>query len=107
MPKRFWEDFELGDWSARIRNLLKDKVLPPRQFDVLDGMGFPWIVPIVRPLASSALPEIASSILPFCARLEAEIQQATYSNWLCTPTHHESQNTHTQEAAARTLQTGS
>ena len=47
VPKRFWEDFELGDWTHRIRVLLKDKQLPVRQFEVLESLGFPWAVPEV------------------------------------------------------------
>ena len=47
VPKRFWEDFELGDWTARIRVLLKDKQLPVRHFEILESMGFPWAVPEV------------------------------------------------------------
>lgn len=49
VPRRYWEDFELGDWSYRIRVALRDKVLKQRHFEELDKMGFPWVVPVVWP----------------------------------------------------------
>ena len=47
MPKRYWGDYELGDWAYRLRLLLKDKQLDVAHFEALEAMSFPWVVPVV------------------------------------------------------------
>jgi len=48
VPKRYWGDYQLGDWTYRVRLMLKDKKLAVSHFEALEAMGFPWAIPVVR-----------------------------------------------------------
>ena len=47
VPKRYWEDYQLGDWGHRMRAMLRDKSLKVDHFKALDRLSFPWTVPMV------------------------------------------------------------
>jgi len=46
VPKRYWGDYQLGDWTYRVRLMLKDKKLAVSHFEALEAMGFPWAIPV-------------------------------------------------------------
>jgi hypothetical protein len=47
VPKRFWGDYQLGEWTYRLRLMLKDKKLAVNHFEALESMSFPWAIPVV------------------------------------------------------------
>lgn len=68
VPRRFWEDWRLGEWVADARQAHKEKRLTPAQVATLEGLGFPWKVPQVR---------LCSPCVPLIAHTAAESSQAS------------------------------
>ena len=48
VPRRWWQDWRLGEWVADVRHAHKEGRLTPTQLEALDAAGFIFKLPAVR-----------------------------------------------------------